>query len=215
MATDPTRHTEIRVCVVLFRWDGQKLLTATFRHDELPTVLPPPDRSLDATAVNLIRDTTGSAPQYLEQLYTFNHSTDGGYEVVVTYMGLFSTDREDALETNLLGWSPVDNADLRLEVDRVVLEYALVRLRAKLGYTNIAFYLMPETFTLSELQLTYEHVLADSLDKRNFRRRMVTSGILEDTGDKRREGSHRPATLYRFVAQEDHGTYLTPSWQRR
>jgi 8-oxo-dGTP diphosphatase len=96
--------------------------------------------------------------------------------------------------------------------DRMVVEYALVRLRAKLGYTNIAFHVLPERFTLSELQETYETILARRLDKRNFRRRMIASGILLSTGDQRREGSHRPATLYRFKPGDDRETYLTPPW---
>jgi 8-oxo-dGTP diphosphatase len=94
----------------------------------------------------------------------------------------------------------------------MVVEYALVRLRAKLGYTNIAFHLLPELFTLSELQETYETILGRVLDKRNFRRRMIASGIVEQTEDKRREGSHRPATLYRFRPLDDRETYLTPPW---
>ena len=94
----------------------------------------------------------------------------------------------------------------------MVVDYALMRLRAKLGYTNVAFHLLPEQFTLSELQETYETILARRLDKRNFRRRMIASGILLETEAKRREGSHRPATLYRFRPTDDRESYLTPPW---
>src|SRR5690606_37800830 len=106
-------------------------------------------------------------------------------------------------------------AALADEMERMVLDYALIRLRAKLGYTIIAFHLVPETFTLSELQQTYESILGHQVDKRNFRRRMIASGILLATQEKRREGSHRPAALYRFASPDDQSTYLTPPWATR
>ncbi|MER3486816.1 MAG: NUDIX hydrolase, partial [Chloroflexota bacterium] len=89
------------------------------------------------------------------------------------------------------------------ETDRKVIDYALMRLRAKIGYTNIAFHLLKDTFTLTELQKAYETILGRRLDKRNFRRRVIASGILEATPNKRRDGSHRPAALYRFRAEHD------------
>jgi 8-oxo-dGTP diphosphatase len=97
----------------------------------------------------------------------------------------------------------------------MVLDYAVVRLRAKLGYTTIAFHLMPESFSLSELQAAYETAIGDHLDKRNFRRRIIASGMLEPTSEKRRDGSHRPAQLYRFRAGHDPATFLTPQWAEK
>jgi hypothetical protein len=96
--------------------------------------------------------------------------------------------------------------------DRNSLEYAIVRLRAKIGYSTIAFHLLPPAFTLRELQTAYEAILGRSLDKRNFRRRVSAAELIEATGSKRRDGSHRPAVLYRFRADHDPATYLTPSW---
>lgn len=96
----------------------------------------------------------------------------------------------------------------------MLLGYAMIRVRAKLGYTNIALHLMPPEFTLTNLQGVYEQVLGRSLDKRNFRRRMIASRMLEGTGRFQREGSHRPAELYRFAADSDQSTYLTPPWAK-
>jgi len=79
-----------------------------------------------------------------------------------------------------------------------ILQYALDRLRGKLQYTQIAFNLLPEQFTLRELQRVYEIILHRRLDKRNFRKKILSTGILEDTGAKKMEGTHRPARLYRF-----------------
>jgi 8-oxo-dGTP diphosphatase len=64
----------------------------------------------------------------------------------------------------------------------------------------VGFQLLPHVFTLSELQYAYELILGESLDKRNFRRKILTGGVLEETGQLRREGEGRPARLYRYKA---------------
>jgi 8-oxo-dGTP diphosphatase len=94
----------------------------------------------------------------------------------------------------------------------MIVDYALLQLRAKLGYTTIAFHLLPPNFTLSELQAVYEAVLNREVDKRNFRRRILATGVIEGTGEYRREGSHRPARLYQLRTPDDAETYLTPAW---
>jgi len=78
---------------------------------------------------------------------------------------------------------------------------AVQRLRGKLEYTPIAFHLLPETFTLLDLQRVHETVLQRPLNKDSFRRRMVASGQLEATGEAQREVYHRPAELYRFAGR--------------
>ena len=60
------------------------------------------------------------------------------------------------------------------------------------------FELLPDTFTLSELQHAYELILGEALDKRNFRRKVLSAEIIEYTGEKRREGEGRPARLFRY-----------------
>jgi 8-oxo-dGTP diphosphatase len=81
-----------------------------------------------------------------------------------------------------------------------ILDYALTRLRYKLEYTSVGFQLLPDEFTLSELQHAYEIILGEELDKRNFRRKILSSGILEKTGKKKQEVEGRPAMLYRYQA---------------
>lgn len=199
--------------VVLFRWNGTGLETATCAHALLPSSAPAIDESLDHVAERIIHEFAGIDAQYVEQLYTFSRSEREQREIVISYLGLFSpVSTSNDLESSIR-WSSVNTIELADDIDRMVVRYALVRLQAKLGYTNIAFYLVPPTFTLSELQHTYESILGQPMDKRNFRRRMISSGILTDTDEKRREGSHRPAALYRFSRQDDHAAYLTPPWQ--
>jgi 8-oxo-dGTP diphosphatase len=162
------------------------------------------DESLTAAAARALADKTGVKNVYMEQLYTFGDpKRDPRTRVItVTYFALVPY---TAVELNLqdaqvgqLAWYSVfalpelafDHAD--------ILEYALTRLRYKLEYTSIGFQLLPDVFTLTELQKAYEIILEEQLDKRNFRRKILSAEILEETGHKKKDGEGRPAKLYRY-----------------
>lgn len=178
----------------------------------LPSRSPTTREPLDRAAEHLMQQATGYPASYLEQLFTLSIEQRDPWRIIVSYIALVAPDTDRPGED--LIWNEPANVDLRRETDRMLLDYALVRIRAKLGYTNIAFHLLPPSFTLTDLQGVYEQVLGQELDKRNFRRRMSASGILTRTGVFRREGSHRPAELYRFTSEADHSTYLTPPWAK-
>jgi len=76
---------------------------------------------------------------------------------------------------------------------------ALARLRNKINYTTVGFQLLPKRFTLTELQRSYEVILGQRLDKRNFRRKMLQLGIFKGTSEFRVNGRQRPAQLYKFT----------------
>lgn len=205
----------VDVRVVLFTVAQGELLVAVTRTAggrALPRDLPVEGESLDSAARRIVRDSTQIQEQYLEQLYTLSVTESSEHwSIIVSYIALICSDSHpDATESVV--WEAAGMLHGLSEADRMVLDYAVVRLRAKLGYTNIAFHLLPRTFTLTELQSAYEIILGRRLDKRNFRRRMIASGILMETNDKRRDGSHRPAALYRFHAERDTAAYLTPPW---
>jgi 8-oxo-dGTP diphosphatase len=80
---------------------------------------------------------------------------------------------------------------------RDILSYALTRLRYKIEYTAVAFELLPEEFTLAELQTAYEIILGEKLDKANFRKKLARTDVVEATGLYRETGG-RPAELYRY-----------------
>ena len=82
-----------------------------------------------------------------------------------------------------------------------IIDYALLRLRSKIEYSDVATRLLGPTFTLRQLHGVYEAIAGESLDLANFRRKMLSSGDLEDTGEKVREGRQRPAAVYRYVPQ--------------
>jgi len=210
----PNSVPRVDVRLVLFTVRESGLLIALQERDgrpALPRWTPILGESLDAVATHILDDQIGSSERYLEQLYSISHGSEGNGTVSVTYLSLA---RAEAAETSPgpATWFNVNAPGEFSSVDQMIVDYALLRLRAKLGYTAIAFHLLPRSFTLSELQAVYEVVLDREVDKRNFRRRIHAAGLLEATGESRREGSHRPARLYRLQVAHDTETYLTPAW---
>lgn len=178
---------------------------------QLPRSAPSRFESIDLQARELLRAHLGAPEQYMEQLYTLTVMESGIWRIVVSYVALISS--PDWLVPLARGrWQLLSSLDGLSVGDELVLEYALFRVRAKLDYTTIGFNLLPAEFTLSELQSAYETVLGRKLDKRNFRRRMSALGILTVTGSTKRDGSHRPARLYRYRPDRDSSDYLTPPW---
>lgn len=190
-----------------------RLTVATEQRDggpRLPTFEPGSREGLDDLAREAAERLAPSGPIYLEQLYTFaSGAFAGSPSIVVSYLALVSDARRLDPGAGLI---PVEEATALLSgVEREVVEYAVVRLRAKIGYTTLAFHLMPFEFTLSELQRTYETILDVTLDKRNFRRRMLASGLVSGTESRRSGANHRPAALYQFTAGHDPSAFLTPT----
>jgi 8-oxo-dGTP diphosphatase len=177
----------------------------------LPRGVPRPDEALDAAATRVVAEEIGIEKRYLEQLYSVAQGPPEDWSVTIAYLGLAMTDSAEALRADA-AWYDVRGLPRLSVLDARIIDYALVRLRAKLGYTTIAFHFLPRDFSLTELQSVYETVLGRTFDKRNFRRRIQSGDVLEPTGQTRREGSHRPARLFRFRLAHDSETYLTPNW---
>lgn len=161
------------------------------------------EESLDACARRELREETGIDNVYLEQLYTFGQPERDPRERVVStvYFALIPTDIitvKAATDASDAAWFAMDQLPELAFDHQEILEMAKERLVAKLGYSTIAFQLMAETFTLSELQRVYEIILDETLDKRNYRKRILSLDEIEDTGETRAEGAHRPAALYRL-----------------
>jgi 8-oxo-dGTP diphosphatase len=103
-----------------------------------------------------------------------------------------ATDARDA------GWFGVHDVPSLAFDHAEILRLALDRLRGKLRYQPVGFELLPKKFTLSELQHLYELVLERTLDKRNFRKRVLAMDLLEETDEVQQDVAHRAARLYRF-----------------
>ncbi len=161
----------------------------------LPSCPVPRGRPLDAAARRLLEQEVRAGHSYLEQLYSFGFKPN----FVVAYLALV---REARSRRPQRTWLPVkQSARLRAE-QRAVAGYALTRLRNKITYSNLAFAFLPARFTLSDLQQTYEVVLGRKLDKRNFRKKILSLQILTPDGQARRRGG-RPARLYQFTGPRE------------
>jgi ADP-ribose pyrophosphatase YjhB (NUDIX family) len=162
---------------------------------------------LDAAAARTLAETTGLAPSYLEQLYAFGDVGRSSTRVVsIVYWALLRSDEVDAqlaahaargdAPENVSWFDAASLPPLAFDHNQIV-DYALWRLRNKVGYSRIAHGLLPADFTLAELREVYEAILGRRLDPANFRRQAEASGTLIPT-DGFRTGSHRPARLYRY-----------------
>jgi len=162
------------------------------------------DEDLDSSALRELEEETGVHAVYLEQLYTFGKPRRDPRERVITvaYYALIASDQLSlcaATDAEAVGWFGLDEMpDLAFDHEEII-AMAHDRLSAKLDYSTIAFQFMAETFTLSELQSVYEIILGEAIDKRNFRKWILALEQIEETGELRREGSHRPAMLYRVI----------------
>lgn len=167
----------------------------------LPGEVPQPDETLEATALRELQRRSGLREAYLEQLYTYGDPKrcPGKRMISVVYFVLIPANATSSLSQDAepAQWFPIsDLPPLALDHAEMV-SYALRRLRYKLEYSAVGFQLLPETFTLTELQQTYEIILGEKIDKRNFRRRILESNIIEAT-PYMRCGEGRPAHLYRY-----------------
>ncbi len=170
----------------------------------LPGGLLLPGEKLDDAARRKLEDETGVSDVYLEQLYTFDRLGDGIAEAVVSYFALVDIGRTRLRAESEWqpAWHPARPAPPTAFDNERVIAYAEQRLRNKLQYTNVVYSLLPQRFTLTRMQQTYEAILGERLDKRNFRRRVVGLGIVRPTGRFEKQGAHRPAMLYEFTSRE-------------
>jgi 8-oxo-dGTP diphosphatase len=187
--------TEGRLQVLLVRRSAEPFKDAW----SLPGGLLNAGESLEDAAVRKLDDETGLTDVFLEQLYTFS-DLDGHGSIAVAYFALVDIGVAHLSRRKewLPAWFAINELPALAFDNDDVIDYALQRLRAKLDYSNVAYSLLPEEFSLSQLQSTYEAILSRRLDKRNFRKRILSLDIVEPTGRQASEGRHRPAQLYRF-----------------
>ncbi|MEY2848421.1 MAG: hypothetical protein RI885_1086 [Actinomycetota bacterium] len=167
------------------------------------------DEGLETAARRTLSATTELAPSYLEQLYAFGEldrtsSTDSSDAasierfVSIVYWALVSTsEAQRAAESENVRWFAADDVPGLAFDHRIIVDYALSRLRNKLSYGRIAHAFVGERFTLAQLRSVYEVVLGTTLDPANFRRQIESSGDVVATDEMVTGTRHRPARLYR------------------
>lgn len=170
---------------------GQLALPGGFVHvDE--------DADATATARRVLKQKANLAAPYLEQLYTFagRERDPRGWSLSIAYYALVPDSR---LTAPALEVPPVDKLPPLPFDHAAIVAAAVERLRGKSTYSSLPGFLLPETFTISELREVYEQVIGIRLDKASFRRKVEDQGIVEEVRGQRRGGAHRPAQLYRLA----------------
>jgi 8-oxo-dGTP diphosphatase len=158
---------------------------------------------LDRAAERNLQRDAGLSGVFLEQLYTFGAPDRDSEQRVITvaYYALVSALNPTATKQMSIGAArlfPVNSLPVMMLDHDAIVGCAHRRLAAKLEYSTIALQFMPSRFPLSGLQRVYEAILGTTLDKRNFRKRILALDCLEETRDFARNGRHRPARLYRI-----------------
>lgn len=206
----------LTVDCVVFGFDDSDLKVLLIQRDlppfkgkwALPGGFVRTDETLDEAARRELREETGLADVFLEQLYTFGEIKRDPRERVVTvaYYALVPLIRHtphaatDARNAAWFGLADVPS----LAFDHAnILAAAVERLRGKIRYQPVGFELLPEKFTLSQLQHLYEAIMERPLDKRNFRKKILAMDLLIETDEIEQDVAHRAARLYRF----DEGKY--------
>lgn len=208
---------------VIFSVDTQQnrvLVLLVMRQDEpfsgqwsLPGTLVRHGESLENAAHRILAEKIRANNLYLEQLYTFggpgrdpreSPTSFGVRYLSVSYFALVRFEEAELIADGVSGiaWYPIKQLPQLAFDHHEILEYGYRRLRNKLEYSPVAFDVLPEVFTLSDLYQLYTTVLGENFsDYSNFRSRLLKLGFLSDTGLKVSRGAGRPASLYRFDAE--------------
>ena len=201
----------LTVDVVVFALDEQDLQVMLIERDLTPFVgswaLPGGfvriHETLDQAAARELQEETGLANIFLEQLYTFGQMDRDPRERVVTVayyalVNLAGHDVKASTDARKAAWFSVNDLPKLAFDHRQILDVALERLRGKVRYQPIGFELLPEKFTLRQLQHLYEIILDRPLDKRNFRKKVQSMEVIKETNEIETDVAHRAARLFRF-----------------
>ena len=156
--------------------------------------------NLDEAAVRVLKEKTNVENIYLEQLYTFGDPLRHPVSRVITcaYFALIRSEDVDVVTTDELAWHKVSELPPLAFDHKEIIEYALKRTRERLEMCPVAYQLLNEKFTLTEMQKAYEMIMEKKLDKRNFRKKVITTEGLRELNEFSKSSSKRPARLYTF-----------------
>ena len=203
-------HPAVTVDVVVFTIENDDLKVLFIQRDQepfkgqwaIPGGFVDIDERLSDAAKRELKEETGVSVNFLEQFYTFGRPDRDPRERIITvaYYTLIPSDQlalvagDDARDAQLFSTNELPPlAGDHGNIFRV----AKQRVTARLNDADFAFRMLPETFTMYELRRVYELFLGETLDKRNFRKKIIALDQIEETGEKRESVRHRPARLYR------------------
>lgn len=160
-----------------------------------------PDEDLDSASYRILQERTGMEDVYLEQVHTFG-SIDrhpSGRVITTAYYSLIDAKHQKLrLTNNELQWQPVKQIRKLAFDHKAIVDTCLGRLREQVMEHPVIFNLLPEKFSLRELQELYEAILSVELDRRNFRKKMAIKDWLVDLNEMEEDVPHRPGKLYKL-----------------
>jgi 8-oxo-dGTP diphosphatase len=223
-------HVSVDCSIIGFHQGELKILLLKWKHLNawsLPGGFVRRGEPLDRAAERVLRERTGLDRIYLQQFRAFggrdrkegvlkkvfdalgvevprdhwvlSHIVSIGYLALVDFAKVTPT--PDFLSEECRWWDLQERPPLLFDHGDMV-EEALGTLRAKLGYLPLGFELLPEKFTMPELQRVYETVLGRSLDRRNFQKKILDTGFVERLPERKTGGAHRSPYLYRFTVPD-------------
>lgn len=201
----------LSVDCVIFGFDENELKVLLIKSDleefndqwSLLGDLVSPDENLDSASYRVLKERTGLDDVYLEQVYTFgdvNRHPAGRVITTAWYSLINVKDHQLDLAHNELHWHPVNEITTLAFDHKKILDTCLKQLQSKIDEHPIVFNLLPEKFSLRELQSLYESILGTKLDRRNFRKKFFLMDWLIDVNELEQDVPHRPGKLYRFNA---------------
>lgn len=163
----------------------------------------PTEEDLDGYAKKILQTATGLDNVYLKQVKTFGALNRVPHFRVLTvaYYALINPDYHDLKLSPIakaVKWFDINNLPNVIFDVKEIIDKALKKLREEVQYHPVGFHLLPDKFTLTQLQTMYEVILDKKLDTRNFRKKIQNMGLLIDTNQKQTNVAHRAAKLYSF-----------------
>ncbi|MEY3433123.1 MAG: hypothetical protein RL131_1059 [Bacteroidota bacterium] len=159
------------------------------------------DEDLDEASYRVLRERTGLSNMFLDQVKTFGavERHPAGRVVTTAYLSLINV-KDHQLKTmdNALHWHTVSDIKTLAFDHKKILDVCLVALQRKIQEEPIIFNLLEKKFSLRDLQLVFEQILGMEFDRRNFRKKLFTTGLLTDEQEMEKQVRHRPGKLYSF-----------------
>jgi 8-oxo-dGTP diphosphatase len=209
----PVFNSAVSIDCVLFGFDGGELKILLIERNEepfkdwwaLPGYLIGDDESLDQSASRILHELTGLSDVYMEQYYAFGEVDrhPQGRVVTIAYYAMLRLGGDKALRplTNYAKkaqWININELPKLAFDHQHIYDKGLEKIKRRIKHLPIAFELLPEKFTLTQVQNVYELILGKKLDKRNFRKKILSFGVLKELDEKQKGVSFRAATLYKF-----------------
>ena len=197
----------ISVDCVIFCYNNKELKVLLIKSDleefsglySLLGDLVRPDEDLDSASYRILRERTGMEDVYLEQVHTFGsiNRHPSGRVITTAYYSLIDAKHQKLkLNNNELHWLSLKSLKKMAFDHKVIVDTCLNRLREQVMDQPLIFNLLPEKFSLRELQELYQAILAVDLDRRNFRKKIAVKDWLLDLNEMEANVPHRPGKLY-------------------